>query len=90
MAWCNRNHRDNIIFRALPFSEEYFGLPKRWYCAGCSYNQGYDDGIAGRPNNPNLAVLDQSQASEVRHKNPITSYDWGYNDAIGGIPRRSI
>ena len=90
MAWCNRTHRSNPIFRTLPFSEEFFGLQKRWYCAGCAYNQGYDDGAVGRPSNPNLAILDQSQASEVRHKNPLTAYDWGYADAIAGIPRRSV
>jgi hypothetical protein len=90
MAWCRQNHRSNPIFRGLPFSEEFFGLHRRWHCAGCAYNQGYEDGVAGRPHNPDLAVLDQSQAQEVRHKNPIVAYEWGYTDAVNGIPRRSI
>ena len=89
MAWCKRNHRSNPIFANLPFSEEYFDLPTRWHCAGCAYNQGWEDGIASRPHSPNLDVLDQSQAQNVRHKNPMVAYDWGYNDAVTGVSRRS-
>lgn len=89
MAWCKQKHRDNTVFRNLPFSEEFFDLPTRWHCAGCAYNQGWDHGTAGQLRNPNLAILDQSQAKEVRHKNPMMAYDWGYDDAVAGRPRRS-
>jgi hypothetical protein len=90
MATCKRKHRYNPIFEHLDFSEEWFGLDTRFHCSGCAYNQGWDDGINGRPNNPNLVILDTSQAGYVRHTNPVQAYNWGYTDATTGVARRSF
>ena len=66
------------FIRKLSFTEEYFGLGKRWKCAGCAYDQGYTDGFSGRLSDVNLAILYQSQAGCVRHRNPVVAYNWGY------------
>jgi len=79
---CNKNHRYDPRFNALSFSEEFFNEPERWKCAGCAYEQGFNDARAGRPNNPRLDVLDQSQAGTVRHRNPIEAYNLGYSDGL--------
>lgn len=82
MAWCNKDHRNDPKFSNLPFSEEFFNEPLRWKCAGCAYEQGFNDARLGHTNNPRLDVLDQSQAGTVRHRNPIEAYNMGYNDGL--------
>ncbi|HCM34201.1 hypothetical protein [Chryseobacterium sp.] len=82
MAWCKKSHRKDPKFKNLKFSEEFFGEPERWKCAGCAYDQGFNDAKAGLPNNPRLNELDQSQASAVRHRSPIEGYNMGYNDGL--------
>lgn len=80
MAWCKKSHRNDPKFRNLKFSEEYFGEPLRWKCAGCAYEQGFNDAKLGKANNPRLNELDQSQAGSVRHRNPIEAYNMGFSD----------
>ena len=82
MAWCQKDHRYDQKFRSLPFSEEFFGENERWKCAGCAYDQGYNDAIVGKKNGVRLNELDQSQAGAVRHVDPRPAYDMGYNDGL--------
>lgn len=82
-----KSHRYEPMFANLSFTEEYFGEPLRWKCAGCAYEQGMDDALNGRSPNINLSILDQSQAGSVRHKDPHEAYDLGY---AAGIAARAV
>jgi hypothetical protein len=78
MAICKLAHRYDTIFHNLPESQKFYDLTERHKCAGCAYDQGFEQARTGQPKSLDLDLLDKSQAGEVRHKDPIIAYDLGY------------
>jgi len=79
---CKKNHRFDSIFSQLPESQKFYSKDERHKCAGCAYDQGYNDAIKGNVNEIRLDELDISQAGTVRHKDPIEAYKMGYNEGL--------
>lgn len=76
---CGKNHRYASAFEALPPAQEE---PGRHKCAGCAYEQGFEDGLNDQPSRYADIVenLPYSQAGTVRHKNPEAAYALGYQE----------
>ena len=76
---CTKKHR---------YLEEYSELPQsqdnqsgdRHVCAGCAYEEGLKDGMAGKPPQTDLSHLPRSQAGTVRHRGDKEAYDKGYEE----------
>lgn len=79
---CNKPHRYDPKFSSLETSQEFYMEDRRHQCAGCAYEQGYDDAINGRASNFRPEVLNISQAGTVRHKDPKQAYELGYKDGL--------
>lgn len=75
---CRKEHRFDSIFESLPESQKFYSKEERHKCAGCAYDQGYEDGLKGVNKGIRLDELNISQAGTVRHKDPITAYNLGY------------
>jgi hypothetical protein len=75
MALCNKEHRYLPDLENLPDSQAGTGRHK---CAGCAFEQGYDDSFEGRGSHPNASALDDSQAGTGRHKDVQAAYSLGY------------
>lgn len=73
---CNKNHRHDPKFDALPEDQ---GGAGRHRCAACAYEKGYEDGLHRKEKiDLDLDSLPQSQAGTVRHKSPHAAYALGY------------
>ncbi|MCX6231148.1 MAG: DGQHR domain-containing protein [Bacteroidetes bacterium] len=79
---CKRPHRFDSIFAELPESQKFYTKDVRHKCAGCAFDQGYEDAIKGITNGIRLDELDISQAGTVRHKDPIEAYNMGYRSGL--------
>lgn len=90
MAWCKKNHRYDGRFQNLPESQEFFNEVERHKCAGCAYEQGFNDAINGNRKNIRLNELDQSQAGNVRHKDPVAAYDMEYSDGLNSLQQSRV
>lgn len=84
---CNKTHVYDNLFENLP-------IPKRHYtrvlnqCAGCAYDIGYADGIAGKLHNLTLDKFDTIPPNKYpkdKIKDPINAYDMGF--AVGNKER---
>ena len=75
MPICQSEHRYRPSLEGLPDSQ---GGDGRHKCAGCAYEQGYDDGFEGRGRQPNLEQWSDSQAGTGRHRDVWAAYDLGY------------
>ena len=75
MPVCQSNHRYLPSLEGLPDSQAGAG---RHRCAGCAYEQGYDDGFEGRGRQPDLEQWSDSQAGTGRHRDVWAAYDLGY------------
>lgn len=79
---CKKNHRYDSIFLELPESQKFYSKDERHKCAGCAYDQGFEDAINGYDNAIRLDELNISQAGTVRHKDPIEAYKLGYEAGL--------
>lgn len=79
---CKKEHRYDSIFDNLPESQQFYSKDERHKCAGCAYEQGYQDGLSGIEEGIRLDELNKSQAGTVRHKDPLTAYKMGYDEGI--------
>lgn len=79
---CKKEHRYDAVFNALPESQEFHNKDDRHQCAGCAYDQGYEDALNGMESNIRLDELNISQAGTVRHKDPIAAYKMGYEAGL--------
>jgi DGQHR domain-containing protein len=79
---CKKEHRYYSSFQELPESQEFYEQSVRHKCAGCAYDQGYEDAINGRVFGIRLLELNISQAGTVRHKDPKQAYELGYSDGL--------
>ena len=76
MPLCQSEHRYLPSLEELPDSQGGSGRHK---CAGCAFQQGYDDGLEGRGRQINSDSLLDSQAGTGRHKDIWGAYDLGYD-----------
>lgn len=74
-AICKKEHRYLPDLETLPDSQAGAGRHK---CAGCAYEQGYDDAFEGRASHLHADPLDESQAGTGRHKDTQAAYELGY------------
>jgi hypothetical protein len=81
---CKLDHRENQMFSILPEGQAY--SEGRHKCAGCAYDQGYADGLAGYEPHFRPEEIDFSQAGVVRHKSALASYNMGYTDGMRARP----
>lgn len=79
---CQKEHRYDEKFSRLPESQEFYMKDRRHQCAGCAFEQGYNDGISGSIKNFRVEELNISQAGVVRHKDPLKAYEWGYEEGL--------
>ncbi len=79
---CKKEHRYNSIFNDLPESQEFIIDKERHHCAGCAYEQGYNDAMNGIEGGIRLDELNISQAGAVRHKDPLAAYILGYKEGM--------
>ncbi len=77
MAICNRKHRFLPEYEALPYAQDNQN-GGRHICAGCAFEAGVQDGMAGRPLRTDLSDLPYSQAGTVRHKDAYEAYQAGH------------
>lgn len=82
---CKKNHRYDTIFADLPESQKFYSKDERHKCAGCAYDQGFNDAIKGMKSEIRLDELDISQAGTVRHKDPIVAYEMGFKAGLKSI-----
>lgn len=76
---CKENHQEiNHILQQLPITQGGIGRHK---CAGCAFEEGYKDGLAGNHRDISLIIasLPYSQAGVQRHRCPLTAYSIGYD-----------
>ena len=78
---CKKNHRYLPEYANLPDSQDNQS-GDRHICAGCAYEEGLKDGMAGNPRNRDLSHRPESQAGTVRHKGAKEAYDEGYNEGF--------
>lgn len=74
---CNKKHRYLPEYKELPYAQDNSN-GNRHICAGCAYEEGLKDGLAGIPPKTDLSHLPFSQAGTVRHKDAKEAYDEGY------------
>ena len=75
---CNKMHRYLKEYDKLPDAQDnQYG--DRHICAGCAYEEGLRDGLAGHTPQRDLSHLPFSQAGPVRHKDVNEAYDEGYS-----------
>ena len=74
---CKKEHRYLPEYNTLPVSQDDLN-GDRHICAGCAYELGMKDGLAGVPQKTDLSFLPTSQAGTVRHKGAIEAYNEGY------------
>ena len=79
---CQKKHRYDSIFSDLPESQKFYSKDERHKCAGCAFDQGFEDAINGNENGIRLDELNTSQAGTVRHKDPIEAYKMGYEAGL--------
>jgi hypothetical protein len=78
MSICHKSHRYAAGFASLPEDQGGIGRHK---CAGCAYEQGYQDGFHRKEQlDLVLESLPDSQAGTVRHRSPHAAYELGYQD----------
>ena len=79
MDICKKEHRFLNEYDNLPDAQDnQFG--DRHICAGCAYEEGLRDGLAGNFPKQDLSHLPFSQAGTVRHKDAKAAYDAGYEE----------
>lgn len=74
---CNKDHRYLGEYAILPYAQDN-QHGDRHICAGCAYEEGLCDGLAGNAPKTDLSHLPFSQAGTVRHKDAKAAYDAGY------------
>ncbi|QLQ96350.1 hypothetical protein H0910_11985 [Providencia alcalifaciens] len=81
MSTCQKSHRYNNLFAALPEDQSH---PFRHKCAGCAYELGYDAGFQNGDPSASDAIdsILESQAGQVRHRSPKVAYYQGYTDGL--------
>ena len=80
---CTKEHRYLPDLEDLPDSQAGSGRHK---CAGCAYEQGYDDAFEGRGRYLDANSLYESQAGTGRHKDVHAAYDLGYSIGLRRRP----
>ena len=84
MPACQNDHRYHPSLEDLPDAQAGLGRHK---CAGCAFEQGYDDGFEGRGRQPNPDIWLDSLAGTGRHKDVWAAYDMGRHL---GLTRRRL
>jgi len=79
---CKKEHRFVDKFANLSDSQEFYVEGIRHHCAGCAYEQGFNDAIKGKQRKIRFSELNISQAGTVRHKDPKEAYELGYEDGL--------
>jgi DGQHR domain-containing protein len=79
---CKKAHRYDDKFMSLNDSQEFYMEGRRHQCAGCAYELGYKDAIAGKQMKFRVEELNISQAGTVRHKDPKQAYELGYKEGL--------
>jgi DGQHR domain-containing protein len=79
---CKKPHRFDKKFATLNDSQEFYMVGRRHQCAGCAYEQGFNDAKNGLEKLFKPEILNISQAGSVRHKDPKQAYDLGYEDGL--------
>ncbi|GEM_PF-209159 len=79
---CQKDHRFDEKYKEIPENQEFYMEGRRHQCAGCAYEQGYDDAKNNRESNFRVEELNISQAGTVRHRDPLKSYEWGYREGL--------
>jgi hypothetical protein len=77
MALCKDDHRYLPSLQNLQDGQAGAGRHK---CAGCAYEQGFDDAFENRVSHLHADRLDDSQAGTGRHKDTQAAYDLGYTN----------
>ncbi|WP_312268788.1 hypothetical protein [Pseudescherichia sp.] len=75
---CNKSHRYNPMFAALPENQ---GQKGRHKCPGCAFELAMLNKALGIPASNDdsvLAELPESQAGTVRHKDAFAAYQLAY------------
>lgn len=75
---CQKEHRYYEEFASLPYAQDNQNQG-RHVCAGCAYEQGVRDGLDNNIKRTRFDDLESSQAGNVRHRDPLASYDLGYS-----------
>ena len=76
---CKKGHRYLNEYNSLPEAQDN-QHGDRHICAGCAYEEGLGDGMAGNARKTDLSHLPYSQAGTVRHKDAKGAYDKGYDE----------
>jgi hypothetical protein len=76
---CKKEHRYLPNLSDLPESQ---GGEGRHMCAGCAYEQGYDDATSGKGRHLRVEELDESQAGTGRHRDVESAYHDGYSSGL--------
>lgn len=76
---CKKEHRYLREYKSLSDAQDNLH-GDRHICAGCAYEEGLRDGMAGNVRRNDLSHLPHSQAGTVRHKDAKEAYDEGYNE----------
>jgi hypothetical protein len=79
---CKKQHRFDKKFSELNDSQEFYMIGRRHQCAGCAYDQGYNDAKNGLERKFKPEILNISQAGTVRHKDPKQAYNLGYDEGL--------
>lgn len=74
---CKKQHRYLPEYATLTDAQDNRN-GDRHICAGCAYEEGVKDAMAGLPSKNDLSHLPESQAGTVRHKDAKEAYDEGY------------
>lgn len=76
---CKKKHRSLASYSSLPEAQDN-QCGARHKCAGCAYEQGLKDGLAGCEQKTDFSFLPYSQAKKVRHKDAVEAYKEGYEE----------
>lgn len=79
---CKKQHRFDKKFSELNDSQEFYMIGRRHQCAGCAYDQGYNDAKNGLERKFKPEIVNISQAGTVRHKDPKQAYNLGYDEGL--------
>ncbi len=84
---CNKTHVYDKLFDTLPQSKKHYTKILD-QCAGCAYDAGYQDGLAGKLHNlvlQNFNIIPKGKYPPDMVMDPIHAYDMGF--AVGNKER---
>ena len=87
---CTKTHVYDELFEALPQSKQHYTRILD-QCAGCAYDKGYQDGLAGIPHTlviQSFNTVPPGKYPSGKVKDPIHAYDMGF--AVGNQERLAV